>query len=85
MPKEYLHIFPSFGINHNLTASYESSGFYEVSWDDPGHNNNFQYHLKDKRWPLENTFMFVYSTLKKLSLKELLKIRLFGLERWLSC
>lgn len=59
MPKEYLHIFPSFGINHNLTASYESSGFYEVSWDDPGHNNNFQYHLKDKRWPLENTDIYV--------------------------
>lgn len=44
--KAYSHIFPSFYISHNLAASYASCGFYEVSWGDPVHNNNFQYHLK---------------------------------------
>ena len=47
--KVYLHIFPFFYISHSLAASYGSCGSYEVSWDDPVRNNNFQYHLKKER------------------------------------
>ena len=47
--KVYSHISPFFYISHNLAASYGSCGSYEVSWDDPVHNNNFQYHLKKER------------------------------------
>lgn len=50
----YSHIFPFFCISHNLTASYESCGSYEVSWDVPVHNSSFQYHLKQKRRKLNN-------------------------------
>lgn len=60
--KVYSRIFPFFYISHNLAASYESCGFYAVSWDDPVHNNNFQYHLNntDKRIFMNDLSLYMF-------------------------